>query len=145
MYIGVDTNVQCTMYVTRCAVAVLLQMLRHSQVEKTKTELQTALAGEQRAIVAKMEADRTSEVMGLKAQYEAELHSVKEELMHVRRAGEEEKSHVEQQLASETASKQVRARGAMYIHTYPLCTCTCMCIVQTCTRLYNVCLLEMFM
>ena len=89
----------------------LLEQASHpllSQVEEIKSQLQAAHAEEQRALAAEFEAKRTSEVMGLKAQYEAELQSTKEELARVRREGDEARSSVEQQLASETARKQVR-------------------------------------
>ena len=78
-----------------------------------KSQLKEAHEGERQAVVAKMEAEHSSEVSGLKVQYEAELLSVKEELSRVRREGEAERSSTEQRLASETAMKQVK-RGEMY-------------------------------
>ncbi|CAI8028659.1 hypothetical protein GBAR_LOCUS16316 [Geodia barretti] len=76
------------------------------EVEEMKSQLKEAHEGERQAVVAKMEAEHSSEVSGLKVQYEAELLSVKEELSRVRREGEAERSSTEQRLASETAMKQ---------------------------------------
>ena len=78
------------------------------QVEELKSQLKVAHQEEQQALLAKMEAERTSEVMGLKAQYEAELNCIKEELSRVQREGDAARSSAEQRLASETAQKQVR-------------------------------------
>ena len=79
-----------------------------------KCQLKVAHEEEERALVAKMGAERTSEVAGLKGQYETELHGVKEELARVRREGEEARSSAEQQLASETAMKQVRTHAQLW-------------------------------
>ena len=73
-----------------------------------KSQLKEAHEGERQALVAKMEAGHSSEVSGLKAQYEAELLNVKEELSRVRREGEAERTSTEQRLASETVMKQVK-------------------------------------
>jgi chromosome segregation ATPase len=76
------------------------------EVEEMKSQLKEAHEGERQALVAKMEAEHSSEVSGLKAQYEAELLNVKEELSRVRREGEAERTSTEQRLASETVMKQ---------------------------------------
>ena len=89
-----------------------------SQVEEVKLQLQAAHTEEQRTLAAELEAKRSSEVMGLKAQYEAELLGVKEELARVQRTGEEEKTCVEQQLATEVAKKQVRTQCTK-LHALP--------------------------
>ena len=78
------------------------------QVEEIKAQLQVAHANERKTLTEELQAERSAEVAGLKGQYEAELHSVKEELSRVLRAWEEEKSSAEKELASETAEKRVR-------------------------------------
>lgn len=77
-------------------------------MEEIKSQLKAAHQEDRQALVAKMEAEQTSEVAGLKAQYEAELLSVKEELSRVQREGDAKHTSVEQRLASETAEKKVK-------------------------------------
>ena len=118
-------NVLCllTTQVSSCVIGDCLV----SQVEEMKLQLRAAHEEEQRALVAKMEVERSSEVTGLKAQYEAELHGLKEELARVQREGEEIRRSVEQQLSSETCRKQVGSLVDTVIDTCAVCVCVCMC------------------
>ena len=90
------------------------------QVEEIKAQLQAAHANERKTLTEELQAERSAEVAGLKGQYEAELHSVKEELSRVLRTWEEEKSSAEKELASETAEKRVREwiQCTMYLHVH---------------------------
>lgn len=108
MYIHVMYSIPTCDSVCFVKQASIYSFLIISQVEEINTQLKAAHEDEQRALLAECDAKRTSEVMGLNVQYEAELQSVKEELSRVRREGEEGKSSVEQQLASEKDKKQVR-------------------------------------
>lgn len=78
------------------------------EMESMTTQLQAEHMEERQALMAEMEAKRTTDVAQLQAQYEAELHSMKEELSRVQRAGEQETASMKEQLSSEMASKQVR-------------------------------------
>ena len=77
------------------------------QVEKMKAQLQARHTEEREALVAEIDAKRTTELTQLQAQYEAELHGVKEELSRVQREREEERGNLQGQLATEAAGKQV--------------------------------------
>ena len=77
------------------------------QVEEMKVQLQARHAEEREVLVAEMDAKRTTELTQLQAQYEAELHGVKEELSRVQTEREEERGNLQGQLATEAAGKQV--------------------------------------